>query len=42
MTDAGYVYAGYLVTFAAIGTYAAWVIAKGKRIAKINRAKSES
>ena len=42
MTDAGYVYAGYLVTFAALGTYAAWVIAKGKRLANARKAKQET
>ena len=40
MTDAGYVYAGYLLTAAALGGYAAWVIAKARRLTKHDRAKT--
>jgi hypothetical protein len=28
----GYVVAGYLITFLGIGTYAAWVLIRGRRL----------
>ena len=33
MTHAGYVIAGWLVTFLAVAVYAGWTIAKGRRLA---------
>jgi hypothetical protein len=35
MTDAGYIFAGYAVTAAILGTYATWVIRRRKALARL-------
>ncbi len=32
MTHAGYVFAGYGITFGALGAYALWIVARGRRL----------
>jgi hypothetical protein len=35
MTDAGYIFAGYGLTAAILGTYAAWVIRRRKALTRL-------
>jgi heme exporter protein CcmD len=35
MTDAGYIFAGYGLTAAVLGTYAAWVIRRRKALTRL-------
>ncbi len=35
MTDAGYIFAGYGLTAAVLGTYAAWIIRRRKAISRL-------
>ena len=32
MTDAGYIAAGWLITFGTLGGYAVWIVLRGKRL----------
>ncbi len=34
MEDAGFIFGSYLLTFATVGVLAAWVLRRGRRLAK--------